>query len=190
VGVWLSGWRPRIRPAHRGGRTHLRRQRLGQSLFAGCRHRLHLLDVQSRYARAHRHQHRGSGRAVGGIFRRSACASLCRGCRHRRAIVEGARGGASGCHDHRRPGALRGPLVCAGLFLRGSHRRRAQIRVLQVSRGSQRAGCCDRQADLEELHHRGGSPARAQEQAGHPALGALGCGRMVVSHHRSEVPCM
>jgi hypothetical protein len=109
-----------------------------------------------------------------------------RGCRHRRAAVEGARGGASRRYDHRCSGALRGPAVCAGFLVRGGHRPRPEIRMLQVPRRSDGAGCRHWQADLEELHHRGRAPSDAQEQAGHAALGTVGRGRVVVAHYRSQ----
>jgi polyvinyl alcohol dehydrogenase (cytochrome) len=57
------------------------------------------------------------GREVGGVLRRPARASLWRGRRHGRAVVEGACGGSSGRYDHRCAGTLPRPAVCAGFIV-------------------------------------------------------------------------
>ena len=176
-----------IRAAHRGGRTHLRRQRLGQSLFAGRRHRLHLLDVQSRHAGAQRHQHRTGGRRSGWPISATSMRKPMRWMPATGALLWKVR-----VEEHPAAMITGAPALYDGrLYVPTSSYEEvtgaaAKYECCKFRGSGDRAGCRHRQADLEELHHRGGAPSGAQEQAGHATLGTLRRGRVVVAHYRCE----
>ena len=120
VGLRIPGRQSRHRAAHRRGRPRLRWQRQRNRIFIGCRHRMHLLDLQSRRRRPHRNHHRTveNQRPLHRLLRRLTLVHACGGCRNRKSHLENPAGGSSRIPHYRRAGVLRRPAAGPGGFAR------------------------------------------------------------------------
>ena len=149
-------------------------------------HRLHLLDVQGRPDRAHRHQ-RGAlrRRPQRRVFRRRAVHRLRAGRGHRRAALEDPRRGASLFAHHRQPDTLRRTAVCAGFDRRGGVRGGGRPEIQVLHRARQRSGprCAKRRTHLEDLHD-SRAEAHPRELRRHADDGTIGRVGVVRAHCR------
>ena len=86
------------------------------------------------------------------------------------------------------PTLYSGVAVCAGFLDRGSDRIPPRLPMLHLSRQRRRAGCCDRQADLEGLHHSRGAASDKAQCHRDPALWSVRRGGVVRADHRCPAP--
>src|SRR6266581_4754086 len=74
--------------------------------------------------------------------------------------------------------------ITAALVYRGSHRVAVGLPMLHLSRQRRRAGYCDGQADLEELHYPRGAASDKAECRRDPTLRSVWRGGVVLADHR------
>ena len=113
---------------------------------------------------------------------------LRRECDDGRIGLEDEGGGSSCGPDHRCANLVFRRSVCAGFVDRGSDRIAAHLPMLHLSRQRRRAGCRDRHADLEGLHHPRAAASDKAQCHRDPALWSVRRGGVVRADHRCPAP--
>src|SRR5947207_6624829 len=147
---------------------------------------MHPLGVQNGGGRSNRDQFCPAlrYRPVCRVFWRSARQCLRRERDHGRIGLEDEGGGSSCGSDHRCANPVFRHSLRAGFVDGGSHRISVRLPMLHLSRQCRRAGYCDGQADLEELHHPRVAASDKAECHGDPTLWSVWRGGVVSADHR------